>query len=272
MIKILCIVVLYKCNLYKSKSYRTFIKHNLEKGNVGLFIYDNSPIPAHSKDEFADCEIEYVSNITNPGVSKAYNEGSLYAIEKEYDWLIFLDQDTDFGDGDYFNFLVDSIKRYPKESLFVPLVRSYGGELMSPSVFGFRKKVDIVNGINTFRNFTFINSGICVSLPLFRAVGGYNERVFLDYSDHQFCERCRIRCNSFVALNYVLKQDYSDEICDLSRAKKRFETFCVGAINFETASLFTKFYIVFEVLKHTCSLTFKYKSSAFLKILVRVLV
>ena len=49
--KYLCVIVLYKCNLYESKSYNTFIKHNLKKGNVGLYIYDNSPIPAHSKDE-----------------------------------------------------------------------------------------------------------------------------------------------------------------------------------------------------------------------------
>ena len=88
--KILCVIVLYKCKLENSKSYQSLLQNNEET----IFVYDNSPISQEVHGE----NIVYIHDSQNGGLSVAYNKAAQYARCNRFDWLLLLDQDTTFQD------------------------------------------------------------------------------------------------------------------------------------------------------------------------------
>ena len=66
--KVLCIIVLYNQKLYDSLSYQTGISKFLNNNDISLFIYDNSQIPQHIKQDFDQFEGRIVYNSDSPSL------------------------------------------------------------------------------------------------------------------------------------------------------------------------------------------------------------
>lgn len=194
----------------------------------------------------------YVKNDGNIGLSKAYNVA--IRMVNDEDAIAIFDQDTAI-DGYDLNVALPYLSTY---DVVLPTVYSKG-RILSPSSLK-RDKV-VPYGRELF--ITGINSGMIIKKSVFDKVGYYNEKMFLDYIDHEFMRRCNENCIRILALETIsLNQGFSDDeqhslSADLTRYKifiKDFKVFCKS-----------KKYFYFKSLKRAIKLSLKHKSFAFIK-------
>ncbi len=250
--KILAVVVLYNEDLVKSNTFISICNAIPEGQVLELLVYDNSPKKTNSdKIQNEKFIIHYYHDHRNSGVSAAYNYGARFAKENNKEWLLILDQDTFFDENlleEYFR----AINEYNDISLFAPVLKIKDGIILSPCKFDFygRHLKTIKPGVSSFFINSPINSGILVKITAFEEAGGYNERVPLDLSDHQFIERFKYINNHYVVVNSIGTQNFSAIEDNTIKQLNRFEYYCLGVFNFETKSVFKKaLMILFLILK-----------------------
>lgn len=165
---------------------------NLQRisGQVGLVIVvDDSG--SGSQAEHVDISkipnLRYLVNETNIGIAAALNKGVENAVAQGFDWVITLDDDT----------LVSET--------YVPDVLEFIQANQLPNVGlvacsrGNAKQAD--KGADFFIKRNLITSGSVFSVEAFRKVGGFDESMFIDLVDFDFCTKLRkIGCRS-VLLN-----------------------------------------------------------------------
>jgi rhamnosyltransferase len=236
--KILFVVVLYKIILDESLTYKSLGKsieefcHDLR---VDLLVCDNSSNPQIIKED-ADSNrqfnIYYLHDSGNPGISLSYNRAAELASVKEKSWLLVMDQDTVFP-VDAINKYVQSLNQYPNFSLYAPKVRGIDGLLLSPCGYKFYRGYplqDLPVGINSSAGRNVINSGLLLDLEAYKSIDGYDERVWLYYSDFVFFNRLKKKYNEFVIVNCQLNHELSaSDYTDYAFAMKRFQYYCEGA-------------------------------------------
>lgn len=252
--KILFVIVLYRCKLSESKTFQTFAKQIQH-----LLVFDNSEsiqdISAYA------CDAVYIHNESNIGLSACYNRAAQYAREQGYDWILFLDQDTDFSGvsvEDYKN----AIRENPDCFLIAPMVKC-GKYTMSPMKYKhhfalFSEKT--YRGKVFLHNLSIINSGMCVSVEAFWECGGYNEKVFLDYSDHEFLRHFKKVHNQILILPNVIYQDYSAKSDGKEAALKRLALFCESIYGCEKNTLKEQIDFSIPIWKRTLALVVRYHS------------
>lgn len=267
--RILGIIVLYNCNLFESVSYKKCAEPGLANENFSLFVYDNSAVAQHTQSEFFNYRIVYVSDTSNSGVSKAYNTGARYAKEHGFDWILLLDQDTNFQDNTYVEQVFSRIED-TKYVLFVPLVVKREADVFSPLPMwhhmpkGKHYEPERSYGM---KNVSIINSGMLVDVDAFFNAGGYNEKVPLDLADYQFIYRLQKKYAKFYLMDYKLTQSFSNDVDSVEQLKKRFNSYCVGSVNFD-ADIMSKMDILFMMVKRCLSLCYRTKSLLFTKIML----
>ncbi len=266
---ILFILVIYKINLDDCDSFKSLMESCEDSSTkIDVFIYDNSPSSLVSKNQTQhhDCNIHYVHDKTNPGVSKAYNEGCKLAKELDKKWLLLLDQDTKFENNaliKYYQSVNDNIDI----NLFAPiLISSDSRTIYSPCRYLFNrgfsfKQIEV--GKHTFKQKSVLNSGLLINTEIFGQVGGYNEKLKLDFSDFEFIDRYRKICNIFCVVNCTLTHELSSTEQDLEKLLNRFRIYCesskiIAKVNFDT------FILMCFVLLRACKLSIKFKNTEFL--------
>lgn len=218
--RILIVIVLYHCKLNESKSFLS-----LAPPLENLIIFDNSESPQDIS-AYAG-EAVYIHNGINIGLSACYNKAAMYAKNNGYQWLLLLDQDTDFSGvslADYLN----AIKNFKDCNIIAPLVKC-GRYTMSPAVLKFKiphVSLTEFRGVVSLQKISIINSGMCVSVSSFLNCGGYNEKVFLDFSDHEFLRRYKKDNSVAYILPQLIKQDFSVVTDDKMKSLSRFKLFC----------------------------------------------
>ena len=270
--KILCAIVLYKTSLFDSISYTKCANHAIRDEDFKLYVYDNSPVPLHSVEDLRQLNIEYVSDISNPGVSKAYNSAAKYASNNGYDWLLLLDQDTGFQDDGYINVCKRNIE-IAQYALYVPLVKKTNGNYFSPQWMKHHIPISIIKETNKsypIKNVSVINSGMLINVDAFLQVGGYNENVPLDLADYQFIERLSKNVDDFYLMDYVLYQSFSNDVDSLDSLIFRFKSYCVSSLHYD-AGLVSRCDILFTMLKRCASLSWRTKKLTFLLIMLKTI-
>lgn len=245
---LLCVIVLYKCLLENTKTYQTLMRR---MQSYHLYIYDNSP----EKQYINDSRIIYVHDSKNSGLSVAYNNAAKYASENGFEWLLLLDQDTDFS-----NILIDdyakAISENPNIKLFAPKVRC-GDKYMSPIRVWHRMgrlSQSVLSGIILLSKYSIINSGMCINVNAMIECGGYNEKVFLDHSDHEFLEKFEKLYSDAFIIDKDIIQDYSELTANSSSTINRYVLFCrsVKSCSRENISFFWLFVIVLKRCLSIC--------------------
>lgn len=89
---------------------------------------------------------------------------------------------------------------------------------------------------------------------------GYNERVFLDYSDHEFLRRFKKYYNKVFVLSQTVYQDYSAKSDPIDVALKRLKLFCESIHGCEKNTLKEKIEFSIPILKRTLFLVLKNRS------------
>lgn len=252
--RILSVIVLYHCLLKDSKTYRT-----LKPESKDLLVFDNSE---HAQDisMYAE-EAKYIHNEKNIGLSACYNRAAEFAKSYGYEWLLFLDQDTDFSEisiDDY----ISTIASNPTCKMVAPLVKC-GKYTMSPMKFkhGFALfSQRTYEGLIDITDLSIINSGMCVSVDALQSCGGYNEKVFLDYSDHEFVRRFKKKYSQVYVLPRTIYQDYSAKSDAKDAALKRLVMFCESIRGCEKNTLLEKMEYSIPILKRTLALVVRNRS------------
>jgi hypothetical protein len=110
-----------------------------------------------------------------------------------------------------------------------------------------------------------VNSGMLVDLKAFYEVGGYNEKVKLDFSDFQFIERFRKVHKTFYVMDLICEQDFSDDEISCPAQAKRFRYYCEGARNIEKEGAWDWIQYNSFVFLRAVRLTIRYGNASFLR-------
>ncbi len=238
--KLIAVIVLYNSSLENSLTFQTLLKTvEYETHRLTLVVYNNSPSYWHyTKNKYGNLDIIYIEDNLNSGVSTAYNKTFHLACDNNKDFLLLLDQDTQLP-VNFFTELFYSwqIYRNININLLAPLI-SNDKKLLSPSKFMLHtsRSINISAGIHKIDGLAIINSGLIISKELFQRVGGYNERIKLDFSDFDFFKRCLKFCDSIIIFNASCKHSLSsEEEISLDKALVRFKFYLQGARNMQNS-------------------------------------
>lgn len=257
-VSILFVVVLYNQKLEDTNVYSSLLKF---VSNDKIYIWDNSELVDLNLNLRSKFDI-YIYSQRNLGVSYAYNKAAEYARTKGYEWIVLLDQDTKFPDS-FYDDLIKIIVENPTIKLICPKHKLNNGLYLSPVkynlLFPSPSKITPPNRIEISK-YAIINSGLAISLNLFFKVGGYNENVFLDYSDFQFIDRCCKIEKYAYCLDSVCVQDFSNETKDKQKLLARFTLFCRSLKGFEPTTPYAYFQNNLSAIKRCISLSIRLKS------------
>ena len=167
------VTVLYKPSKEVFENIESYI-YDLDK----LYLIDNS----EKKDEKLEnkfinfsSKIEYIKMNGNEGIAKALNVAKNKAIEENYEWLLTMDQDSKFEKNDFSKMLSLVKINFSKETIiFSPFHKTVNKSPLN-------KKVVEKTRVMT--------SGNLLNLKLVREIGDFDNNLFIDEVDHDFCYR-----------------------------------------------------------------------------------
>ena len=260
----LIVTVLYRQSLFNSNIYLSLLTYHKDRV---VLIYDNSPNPLHKAVDFPAHWI-YISDTSNPGLSKAYNTAATFAKINGFEWLILTDQDTILPKT-LLSTYKNAIHSEPNIKLFAPLIKEKTGLYLSPVPINhyITKLTNIpVKGNINLSKYTLINSGLCINVEAFLSVGGYNESVFLDYSDIQFISNFSKKYDKGFIVNLIGYQNFSNTEHNINEKIRRFKLFCQSIKGFCADKNSDHKWIKYIVLKRALSLSFQAKNISPIKI------
>lgn len=270
--KVLIVLVLYKIKLCESIAYNTLMaainNMNCNK-NICFFVYDNSPNlnPPLNNSQV----VKYVHDSANGGLSKAYNSGALFANENNFEYILLSDQDTYFVKS-FFYKLFESINNNPEIKIFAPILKLEDGRNFSPTLYKYKRghPISLIpNKKYSLYTYSPVNSGMVIDRNFFLSVGGYNEKVRLDFADFQFIEKARRKTQFFYLLDVICLQEFSNDLIDIDALYNRFKLYCESAKNCYSPRFFDKLQYLYAVTRHGLGLTIRTKNNIFIKILFK---
>lgn len=126
--------------------------------------------------------VEYVDRITlienhsNMGIACALNEIMEKAIDHGYSWVLTMDQDSIAPDN-----LISEYEKYLDSSVGI----------LCPIIYDRNKKQKPMIHLGTHEIRECITSGSLVNVSAWQKVNGFDEKMFIDGVDFDFCERLR---------------------------------------------------------------------------------
>ena len=145
--------------------------------------------------ERATYDFELIENGCNLGIAAALNIGVREIIAKGGSWAALFDQDSKVEPG-FLDFMLKAVEGVPNSSqvgIVCPVYVDKGTAAVLPIL---RSK--------TGQILTAMTSGSLIRMELFERLGSFNESLFIDYVDIEFCLRSRragyaiIQCPSAV--------------------------------------------------------------------------
>lgn len=259
--KILYVIVLYKCNLTGSKSYLSLLEKH---PNEFIYIYDNSPEGQVVERD----NVIYIHDSKNSGLGVAYNKAAKYAKENGYEWLLIMDQDTTFPPNTLANYK-EAIHENPEIMLFAPIHKIAANIYISPTHYRFKTshpESRARTGLLLFKDAAPINSGMLINVEAFYKVGGYDEEVILDFSDIRFIEKFRKYYSSFYAIGKIVcLQDFSMNEQDINKLMTRYKIYLKCALACKREHFHDHFFYLYITSRRTMKWTLRTRSLSFLK-------
>ncbi|SEO12079.1 glycosyltransferase family 2 protein [Mucilaginibacter sp. OK283] len=144
-----------------------------------LFVVDNSTHNTSALQEKLKKyqNITYINNKGNQGIAHALNTGAIEAERKNYKWLLTMDQDSRFINHDFF-----------------ALMNEKKDESIGIYAASYTNNYDrwILPYSENFNDIHFvITSGNLLNLNAWRVCGKFEEKLFIDEVDHDFCLKLR---------------------------------------------------------------------------------
>ncbi len=139
-----------------------------------LFVVVNSKFDKYLL--VSDPKIEIVDNVHNLGIAKALNQASELAVARGYNWLLTMDQDSSFFNDRFFEAFNLSDKS--NVAIFSP----------NHDI----KRIMESGDLYKFENSDLVmTSGNIINLNMWQEVGGFEEKLFIDDVDIDYCLKVR---------------------------------------------------------------------------------
>lgn len=162
----------------------------LSKSFQGKFCFINSLINKKSIDLLKSHNIQIHGDGSNVGISRAYNFILNKCISSNFNLCFISDQDSRFERIIVERFIKSSIKMFQNDE-YISITS------MTPCFKNNYKK-------NITENYSYkefvINSGALISCELWKKIGKYDENLFIDMVDYDFCKR--IKKSGLKIINY----------------------------------------------------------------------
>ncbi len=173
-------IVLYNPNCNRLKQNIEAIIQQTDR----MVIVDNgSSVNRHSSHELIGsyCNIHIVDNDKNMGIAYALNQIMEWGKINGYEWIVLLDQDTICPP--------NIIEEYSKLICSKQGNQNYG--IICPVIYDINEKTYHGDkNINVTRSDEVITSGSCINIEVWYKLQGFDDRLFIDYVDTEFNERC----------------------------------------------------------------------------------
>ncbi len=168
-------VILYQPEKNVLENIRSYI--NLTEK---LYIIDNSNTQSliiHQLQQYP--QVNYLSMQGNKGIAAALNVGVHQALQDKIDYLITMDQDSQFTNDVFYGYI------YTAESLFKKFSNA---AVIGINYDGYSQKnpdqdIEVADEV--------ITSGMIINLKIIKELGDFIEKLFIDYVDYEYCYRAR---------------------------------------------------------------------------------
>lgn len=138
--------------------------------------------------------VTLIKNNRNMGIACALNQIMKYAAENDVQWVLTLDQDSRFPETGlkyYENYIADD----------VAILACRIEDINDKEPKGYTEVIESVENC--------ITSGSLNNVEAWKRLGGFDEQLFIDYVDFEYCIRVRkygykiIKCNSIVMRHHL---------------------------------------------------------------------
>jgi rhamnosyltransferase len=167
------VVILYHPNIQQlSENIQTYVS-----GLKQLYVYDNSETKTPGIEEALNKinpSIQYKFFNANEGIANRLNQAIEQASFQQYDYLLTMDQDSSFKEGDF-----EKYKSSIQSSNFNK-VAQFGVNCQPDFTLPNDQPEEVL---------TLITSGSILNLSLTRNIGPFNEALFIDFVDAEFSYR-----------------------------------------------------------------------------------
>lgn len=168
-------VILYQPEKNVLENIRSYI--NLTEK---LYIIDNSNTQSliiHQLQQYP--QVNYLSMQGNKGIAAALNVGVHQALQDKIDYLITMDQDSQFTNDVFYGYI------YTAESLFKKFSNA---AVIGINYDGYSQKnpdqdIEVADEV--------ITSSMIINLKIMKELGDFIEKLFIDYVDYEYCYRAR---------------------------------------------------------------------------------
>lgn len=154
-----------------------------------LLIIDNSE-PASAMDfDFPKDKVLVIADGENKGIAARLNQAASYAIEENATWLLTMDQDS-FFDHNNLTLYGNCFKSYSEKDR----IAMFGVEF---------EQVPEISDCDIVETDMLITSGSLVNLDVCQKIGGFDEALFIDEVDAEYCFRAITKGYKTVKFNNV---------------------------------------------------------------------
>lgn len=145
-----------------------------------VIIVDNESTPESRKllSQFNTTRVDIIYNEMNLGVGSGFNQGMRWGQANGYFWFLLLDQDSCPKVG-----MVDELLKTAMRQ------DNYGAVMVGPHHEDFVSKWPERSPLPVERVSLMITSGCLLNSLILQKIGLYDERLFIDHVDHDFCLR-----------------------------------------------------------------------------------
>lgn len=159
-----------------------------------LYIYDNSPDNKTDLPGLRNCnKVVYIKKEENMGLPYAFNEVAELASKEGFDWMFTFDQDSMACNG-----MVQSMREFVESSICKPDTAVVAPVTYEP---GDEKEVQDIYITYLYK---VIQSGAMHNLKIMKEIGNYDENMFIDEVDFEYCARCIINGYKIIKINKAL--------------------------------------------------------------------
>lgn len=146
-----------------------------------VVVFDNGSPEQHRLRTFLSRypNVELLESPENIGIAAALNRLMQWGYERGYEWMVSLDQDS-VCECQFISRLLPYLSAEPKLGIVAPVIRDRNIGIIGHHPQNIYEHVAIC-----------ITSGACSNLAAWNAIGGYDEFMFIDSVDFEFCYRMR---------------------------------------------------------------------------------
>lgn len=155
--------------------------------------------------------VRLIDLCSNKGIAYAQNIGVNIAKDLGAKYILFSDQDTVYPEN-YISEMKNNIKRFGDKAILVPSFYNLNRGQIEPISLTMSKS--IVPELNTqYEVFHAISSGTFVLMSSFIDIGYYDEKLFIDWVDFEWCWKARNKGYKIICIPKIqIKHNLGDNV------------------------------------------------------------